>query len=245
MTRESHSALYRGRLRHARRDELAKRTFGYPVYMASLDLDELPDLARRWRLFSLARPNLFSIYPGDYTTSFVRPPDIATTRLVTNLRVAGYVFNPVSFFLHYDRAGSLVSGVAEVNNTYGGRHCYQLDASTRIDARVPTFRTTRELFVSPFLHGPATYDFVLDAPLDAATLDISMRVVRRDHQIFYAKLAGTRRPITDRALAAAALRYPLMTAQVIGLIHYQALKLRLAGVPYRTPGPDHRPLDDR
>ena len=46
------------------------------------------------------------------------------------------------------------------------------------------------------------------------------------------------------ALVAAGLRYPLMTAQVIGLIHYQALKLHLARVPYRRPGKDHRPLPE-
>ncbi|MGN6109770.1 MAG: DUF1365 family protein, partial [Kofleriaceae bacterium] len=60
--------------------------------------------------------------------------------------------------------------------------------------------------------------------------------------VFVARGAGERTPLTDRALAATALRYPLMTAQVIGLIHYEALKLRLRGVPYRRPGPDHRPL---
>jgi hypothetical protein len=32
-----------------------------------------------------------------------------------------------------------------------------------------------------------------------------------------------------------------MTAQVIGLIHLQAIKLRLRGVPYFRPGPGHAP----
>jgi DUF1365 family protein len=56
-----------------------------------------------------------------------------------------------------------------------------------------------------------------------------------------AQLTGARQPLTDRALLAAAVRYPLMTAQVIGLIHLQAVKLRLRGVPFLHPGPDHRP----
>ena len=56
------SALYRGSLLHARRDDHARRTFRYPLYVASLDLDELPALDRRLRLFSLDRPNLFSFY---------------------------------------------------------------------------------------------------------------------------------------------------------------------------------------
>jgi DUF1365 family protein len=69
-----------------------------------------------------------------------------------------------------------------------------------------------------------------------------MHVSRDDARIFTARLAGTRNPLSDRALLAAALRYPLMTAQVIGLIHFEALKLRLAGVPYRRPLVDQRPL---
>ena len=44
------------------------------------------------------------------------------------------------------------------------------------------------------------------------------------------------------ALLRAAVRYPFMTAQVIGLIHYEALKLHLRRVPYRRPGADHRPI---
>jgi DUF1365 family protein len=231
------SALYRGSLLHARRDDHARRTFRYPLYVASLDLDELPALDRRLRLFSLDRPNLFSFYPRDYTTH-------RATRVITNLRVCGYTFNPVSFFLDFDARGDVCAAVAEVNNTYGGRHCYQLGPAQRVDAQVPTFRVTRELFVSPFLHGPASYDFIFDAPLDAPALDISMRVHQHGHQIFYARLAGQRHPLSDRALAAAALRYPLMTAQVIGLIHYEAVKMRLAGVPFRRPGPDHRPIVD-
>ncbi|MEZ4368028.1 MAG: DUF1365 family protein [Kofleriaceae bacterium] len=42
-------------------------------------------------------------------------------------------------------------------------------------------------------------------------------------------------------MAAAAARCPLMTAQVIARIHWQALLLHARGVPYRRPGPDHRP----
>lgn len=182
-----------------------------------------------------------------------RLPTPATTRLVTNLRVLGYVFNPVSFFLDYDAAGVLTAVIAEVNNTYGGRLRYVLGPEHRIATREQRvgFRHVRELFVSPFLHGPASYDFWFAAPLDGRSLEIEMHVHghrddkgdERGSRLFTARLAGVRAPLSDRALLAAALRYPLMSAQVIGLIHLEALKLRLAGVPYRRPGRDHRPLD--
>ena len=260
----THSALYAGSLVHTRRDAHVRRKFRYPVYTAVLDLAELPRLHRELRLFSHGRLNLFSFYDRDYAGPDGAPatdlraslrallaahdlPAPATTRLVTNLRVLDYVFNPVSFFLNYDACGALSSVVAEVNNTYGARLRYVLGPAHRIASpgRRVGFRHARELFVSPFLHGPRTYELWFDAPLDGGTLAITMHVDTPDgDRIFVAHLAGTRRLLTDRALAATALRYPLMTAQVIGLIHLEALKLRLRGVPYRRPGDDHRPLDD-
>ena len=246
------SALYRGAVMHARNDVHARRAFRYPLYMAALDLDELPRLDRELRLFSHNRRNVFALRDRDYeggtasVTDLLAANDIpppATTRLVTNLRVLGYVFNPVSFFLNYDAAGALASVVAEVNNTYGGRHRYVLGPRERIaGGRGVGFRHVRELFVSPFLHGDATYDFHFDAPLDGDALAIAMHVTSPAGRVFFARFAAQRTPLTDRALAVAAVRYPLMTAQVIGLIHFEALRLRLRGAPYRRPGADHRPI---
>lgn len=269
MTRRAlRSGLIRGTLAHARADQHARRAFRYPVYIAALDLAELDALDRELAVFSRGRPNLFALHDRDYEGGDAGLsaalgallaanglPAPHTTRLVTNLRVFGYTFNPVSFFLNYDAAGALTSVVAEVNNTYGGRRRYVLGPGQRIAApggRVG-FRHVRELFVSPFLHGAASYDFWFDAPLDGDRLAIAMHVHRpatspntgdtgdTGERIFTAHLAGARQDLTDRALVAAAVRYPLMTVQVIGLIHLQALALWLRGVPYARPGPDHAP----
>lgn len=237
---------------HARHDNHARRTFRYPVYTAMLDLDELPVLDRELRLFSYRGKNLFALddrdYEGGLDLAGLRAanglPVPAATRLVTNLRVLGYVFNPVSFFLDYDARGALISVIAEVNNTYGGRRRYVLGPGQRIAGTTRVgFRHVRELFVSPFLHGDASYDLWFDAPLDGDRFTITMHVdTAAGDRIFVARLDGVRRPLRDRTLVLAALRYPLMTAQVIGLIHYEAWKLRLRGVPYRRPGADHRPI---
>jgi len=262
-----HSALYRGEVMHARHDERAKRAFRYGVYMAMLDLDEVSMLGRSLRLFSHRRRNLFSFDERDYNATLA--PSVRarstltqglaalragngisaprTTRLLTNLRVAGYVFNPVSFFIDYDARGDIASVIAEVNNTYGGAFRYVLGSQHRLPpdrhGRVG-FRHVRELFVSPFLHGELTYEFWFDAPLDGEVIEVEMFVTRGEQRVFTARFGGKRTTMTDRNLAAAALRYPLMTAQVIGLIHLEAWKLRLSGVPYRRPEANHRPLAD-
>ena len=235
------SSLIRGDIVHARNDVHARRAFRYPVYVAALDLDALPKL----RLFSYNARNLFSLHDRDYASlrghhallaaHGIAPP--ARTQLVTNLRVLGYVFNPVSFFLGYDGA-EITSVVAEVNNTYGGRHQYVFGPAERIGPA--RFRLARALFVSPFLHGDASYELAVEDSQEA--LAITMHVIVEGARVFTAKLSGRRHALTDRNLAKVALRYPLMTAQVIGLIHYQALKLHLRGVPFRRPGADHRPI---
>ncbi len=259
-----HSALYRGEVMHARHDAIAKRAFTYDVYMAALDLDELPALDRSLRLFSYRGRNLFSFDDRDYSATLA--PSTASrdelgaslaalragsgvpvphaTRLVTNLRVAGYVFNPVSFFIDYDSSGQVASAIAEVNNTYGGRFRYVLGPAERLPGPRVGFRHVRELFVSPFLHGALTYEFWFDAPLDGEALAIEMHVSRDEQRVLTARFMGTRAALRDRTLAAAAVRYPLMAAQVIGLIHFEALKMRFAGVPYRRPEANHRPLMD-
>lgn len=244
------SSIIRGQVVHTRNDIHARRTFRYPVYVASLDLDALPSL----RLFSHNGRGLFALHDRDYEDGArglaaahrallaahdIAPPE--TTRLVTNLRVLCYVFNPVSFFVGYD-GGVVTSVVAEVNNTYGGRHRYVFGPAQRIaHATRIGFRHERTLFVSPFLHGDAMYELWLDAPLDG-DLSITMHVAVDGARVLTARLAGERQALTDRVLAGVALRYPLMTAQVIGLIHFEALKLRLRGVPYHRPGADHRPI---
>ncbi|MEZ4400716.1 MAG: DUF1365 domain-containing protein [Kofleriaceae bacterium] len=251
------SALYRGHLVHVRRDQ-HKRSFRYPIVTASLDLDELPALHRRLRLFSYNRPNLSSLYDRDYDDAGATLrdgyharlaaaglPRPATARLVTQLRTAHYVFNPVSFFLGYDAAGALTSVIADVQNTYGGRHRYPLGPAVAVAARPgrARYQVDKTFFVSPFIHGPATYAFEFDAgPPDPARLDLHMDVERPDGApLFVAHLRGERTPLTDRALAVAAVRYPLMSVQVIALIYGEALWNHARRMPYRRPGPDHRP----
>jgi uncharacterized protein len=278
------SAIYRGQLTHTRKDNYARRAFGYPVYFASIDLDEIAELDRGLRLFSYNRRNLFSLNATDYEAGRDQPgrdaamlrrfvhqrlaaeglPIPAATRLVTNLAVAGYVFNPVSFFVNYDDNARISTVIAEVNNTYGGRFLYLLHHGNRVFTSAGScdqFHHPREFFVSPFLHGNASYDFLFDLPLDGDSATIQMDVKTapapgsnsvvaatnddsskfNPERIFVAHLGGQRIELSDRSLAKSAALSPLMPMQVIGLIHLQAMKLRRLGVPYLLPKADHRP----
>jgi len=254
----SRSVLYRGHVVHTRHDAHARR-FRYPAFVAGVDLDELPVLDRSLGLFGYNRARLFSLRDRDYDDDGGRTslagwhaaqlaarglPAPAQVELVTWLRSAGYVFNPVSFFIGRDAAGAIASVVALVRNNYGGRHTYVLGPEERLDDPLDdrrdgaaAFRVAKVFFVSPFLHGPATYDFRFGG---GARLDVRMDVRRPDGtRVLVAHLGGDPRPLTDRALAAAAVRYPLMSLQVIALIYGEALLAHARGVPFRRPGTDH------
>jgi DUF1365 family protein len=90
------------------------------------------------------------------------------------------------------------------------------------------------MVVSPLIHEPCTYEFRFH--LKRSARGITMHLTRDSGERFFtATLSGKRYPLTDAQLARTAIRYPLMTIQVIALIHWQAMRLRFAGVPYQAP----------
>ena len=80
------------------------------------------------------------------------------------------------------------------------------------------------------------YDWRFTAPADS--LNVHMKVMDGERAEFEACLALHRREISSLSLARVLWRYPLMTAQVVGAIHWQALRLWLK----RNPVHDHPAL---
>jgi DUF1365 family protein len=254
------SRIYRGHLEHARGGSVKNR-FRYPVYTACLDLGELGDLDRRLRLFSLERRNLFSLRNRDYalaqgtTRPSRRPAPAAPLEerarerlaaagvdlggvdriyLLTQLRVLGHVFNPVSFFAAVDRAGQVAGVIAEINNTHDQTFAYALGPTEQTGEG--RYTTAKRFFVSPFIADDADYRWNF-AAVGGAELDVRMTVSVRGRPMFSARLDGRSRPMIDLELLRAFVRLPALPAQIWGRIHWQALRLRLLGLQYRRPLP--------
>lgn len=235
------SALYSGTLVHARR-EPRRNAFRYGVAYFLLDLDELPELERRLRLFSLNGPNVVSFHDRDYMDGDGTPLKDAVVRFcaergrevervltLTQLRVAGHVFNPVTFHWCYGRDGDLRCMVAELNNTFGERLPQLLDGGSR------RYDVEKRLHVSPFNGLDQSYEYAFSEPGDEVWARIHVREDGR-HPLT-AVLHGRRRELTNASLARFLVRYPLMPLQVVGLIHWQALKLFAKRVPFHRKPP--------
>ena len=139
-------AIYFGTIRH-RRFEPARHEFTYPLFMAFLDVDRIPELMKVSPFTSYNRFNWASFHERDHfgdpalplrqrlvadaAEQGIRLPE-GPIFLLTHLRYLGYSFNPISLFYCYDREGRLDTILAEVNSTFGETHNYWLSAANRI-----------------------------------------------------------------------------------------------------------------
>lgn len=259
------SAVYEGVVRH-RRHLPHRHCFVYRVAHMYLDLDDIEQAFRQRWLWSTSRRNVAQFRRSDYLdpdepslAEAVRQRVFHATghrpagpiRLLTHLRYFGVVFNPVSFYYCFAEDGeTLVCVVAEITNTpWKERHAYVLPierAHTSGGSLQWSFAKT--FHVSPFMPMDCEYDWRLSIPGDE--LRVHMNVLREGQRTFDATLNLRRRALTGAALARVLWRYPWMTAQVIGAIHWQALRLWLKRNPVHdhprlalAPSVEHAPRD--
>jgi DUF1365 family protein len=234
------SALYQGTVVH-RRHAPRRHRLAYRVFSLFLDLDELPGLHRRLRLFGYNRPALFSFLDRDHgrgdgsdlkqhVKDLLHPTGlagaIASVRILCYPRVLGYVFNPLSVYYCYGVDGKLLALVYEVNNTHGERHSYVIPA--RQQGPAITQACDKAFFVSPFLPMDCRYQFQVKPP--GERLSLLIRETHQDAPILDAWFVGRRRELSDASLLRAAFSYPLLTFKIIAGIHWEALKLLLKGL---------------
>jgi DUF1365 family protein len=149
--------------------------------------------------------------------------------LVTLPRVAGYLFNPVSFYFCRDRSGQPVAALAEVTNTFREMKPFVLGPETR-EGNAFALRTPKYFYVSPFTDMDVAFDFVLRDPAEQLSVQIDDYDAGR--RTLTSTLTGRRHELTDGALTWFTLKYPLITLRVIALIHWHALLLYLKRVPW-------------
>jgi uncharacterized protein len=248
------SFLYEGRVVH-QRVRPRRHRLGYRVFTLLLDLDELPALQARLRLFAYNRMGIVGFADRDHGDATGKPLrtwveeqlrragiDLAggAIRLLCYPRILGYVFNPLSvYYCHYGD-GRLAALLYEVNNTFGERHSYLIPAGDAGGATIHQ-ECDKLFYVSPFIAVDGRYRFRVTPP--GPDLSIAITQVDADGPLLHAVFSGQRKPLEDRTLASALLRYPLLTLKVMGGIHWEALRLWIKGVPLiRRPSPPAEPV---
>ena len=250
-----------GEVRHTRQRP-TKHAFVYPTYFLMLPLRSLRQANRQNGQWEINRPGLLSFFEADHGDG--RLPEqggalawldellavegihdaTGETWLHTYPRVLGFTFKPVSFwYCHraaHDQDGALRAIVVEVNNTFGERHCYLLDAPRYGVAQ----RADKVFHVSPFNAVEGHYLFRFMRSGHAGQERTVARIDYYDDQalvlpdntgdtaLLQTSVSGALEPLTPAALRRALWRYPAMTLGVVLRIHLQALRLWLKKLPF-------------
>jgi DUF1365 family protein len=232
------SALYRTRITHLRRAPV-HHYFEHHGYSWYVDIDRLPQLPRWLRPFARfdASDHLDGA-PNDSLRQRIdaflaeRGIDLHGGRITALMqaRVLGYVFNPLTLYWCHDTQGVVRHIVAEVHNTYGGRHAYLLPPHDDHPAMV-----RKRLYVSPFNDVDGYY--LIRAPLPDAELDVRISLHRDNQPAFVATMRGTRRSAGIGELLKLQIVAPLAPLMGAIGIRVQGITLWLRRVPV-VPRPE-------
>jgi hypothetical protein len=232
--------LLEARITHARFSP-KPYTLTHKLTYLHVPVGALPILKRRflnrngWGLFALNDRDYGNRSTGisewlqsAFASTGERLPDGEVT-LVTLPRVMGFGFNPVSFWLCHDRTGALTAVLAEVNNTFGERHCYLCRKPGGEPIAADEEVVAEKVFhVSPFLPTDGEYRFrFIEKPERVA---IRVDLYRDDARVLSATIAGRLSTLTSQAMLKSFLRHPFPTLQVVLLIHYHAARLYMRGL---------------
>lgn len=142
--------------------------------------------------------------------------------VLTNLRIFGYIFNPVSFYYCFDKNGVFKVFFSEVNNTFGDQKMYALPIE-KPDSKTFKFTQRKNYYISPFIDFDNDLNWEFELPGEDYKMFIDS--IKKDQVELKTSLLGKRSEISNAKLFFLNIRYPMITVVIIFLIHYQALKL--------------------
>lgn len=147
-------------------------------------------------------------------------------------KVLGYVFNPVSFWYFHNEEQQCRVILCEVNNTFGERHFYLLNAPKN---RAPLnkgmlLHSKKEFHVSPFFPVSGRYEFrfVSNNKHSLARINYFEGTVQQ----LSTSVSGTLLTPSTQLWVKTLVKYGWFTLAVVLKIHWQALKLLLKGAKF-------------
>ena len=243
------SAIYYGRMGHIRHSQKPHK-FYYDIAYLLLDLDEKSQLREVTGLFGWnskawlsyndedhgrGGPESFREWLEDCMVKSGLGDGCWRFSVLCLPRVFGYCFNPISIIYCYNE-NKLQGMVYEVNNTFGERVHYIVPV--RSQRGLLRQRCEKSLYVSPFFEVNGHYEFKISEPAKKITSVIDYYVGEKIQ--LRALFKGFRSEFTSGGIRKMLRASPFLSAKVITLIHYQALRLWLKGLSpvKRSDAPD-------
>lgn len=221
----------------------AVNAFGYSVYYLALPLSQINNNLP----LTYNKAGLYAFFDRDHgfddnrsclewAQNLLVQCDISEADgeiiLIAFPRIFGYVFNPVSFWLCFDKDKNIRAVIYEVRNTFGEKHVYVcVHPDRRIISKDDILTAQKVFHVSPFLEREGHYEFRIHHTDDNFGVWIDYYDAAGDKKLI-TSLAGHFTPLTKDRLSACFWRYPLVTLKAIALIHWQAIKIILRKIRY-------------
>jgi DUF1365 family protein len=220
--------------------------FSHKIFYLIMNLNDVK-FDDKTKFLSINKFNLFSLFWKDYGfAKFDDPKEyinqtlnsfnfdskiIENISLITIPRIFGYSFNPVSFWLCFDKQNSLRIVLAEVNNTFKERHgylCFNNDM-TPISSK-DTINRQKIFHVSPFCEVSGEYYFRFD--INEKQINIDIDYYQDNKKLIATNIRAKKTILSDWNLIYYFFAYPFMIFKVVFLIHYHAFWLWIKKVKY-------------
>lgn len=240
-----HSCIYQGIVWHQRHQPKI-HAFQYRLFMMYVDIDELEQTFKPFWLWGVNKPSFASFQRKDHygdtkttLSSSIRRLVLQQTQqrvegpiyLLTQFRILGYAFNPLSLYFCFDMSGEeLTHIVAEVSNTpWNEQHCYVLTPSQK-NSVVFQDQHEKSFHVSPFMHEDMQYRWKISQPKER--LEVQIENLIGNEILFSARMNLERKKLNACNLRSTLCNFPLMSFKLIMAIYWEALKLFLKGIKY-------------
>ena len=151
-------------------------------------------------------------------------------KLLTNLSVLGYNFNPVSFYFCFDENNLPLCAVAEISNTYHEMKMFFF-GKDELDGNTFRQKTQKHFYVSPFIDLDDFFDFNLVIPTEKLEIKID-DYDKEGNRFFISTLKGYKKPLTNANMLRYFFAMPMIPLRVMWLIHWQAFKLWMKKIKY-------------
>lgn len=223
--------------------------FIYKGFYLAFPLSKISQIKNK--ILAYNKPGIFSFYDKDHGTKDGSKLDVWIRNilkkenvngadgeiiLVTYPRVAGFLFNPVSFWFCLNKKNDLVAVLAEVNNTFGESHNYLITKDSGSITKDDWLEAKKVFHVSPFMEVKGKYYFRFYYTEEKIAVWLNYET--DSGMMLKTYIIGERDNLNTGSSLKMLLRFPFITIVTLFRIHLHAVKLFIKGIKfYKKPEP--------